>query len=173
MGRITIQEAADKYGCKQSRLYTAITRGKLHSIREMGRVYLEEEELDALFGTPADTPTSSSPLDLNGYQDAAMTTRTEQTYGSSTIVYPTLGLTGEAGEVADKVKKVLRGDNGTREFDDEAREAIAYELGDVLWYAAALAKDLGYDLEDIARMNLRKLQDRQSRDKIHGNGDDR
>ena len=171
MGNITIQDAARKYGCTQSRLYTAIKRNKLRSVRDMGRVYLDEDEMDKLFGTQNDVP--SPVLTLNGYQDLAMTTRTAETYGSSSIVYPTLGLTGEAGEVADKVKKVLRGDNGTREFDDEAREAIAYELGDVLWYAAALAKDLGYDLEDIARMNLRKLQDRQSRDKIHGNGDNR
>lgn len=171
MGNITIQDAARKYGCTQSRLYTAIKRNKLRSVRDMGRVYLDEDEMDKLFGTQTDVP--SPFLTLNGYQDAAMTTRTEQTYGSSAIVYPTLGLTGEAGEVADKVKKVLRGDNGTREFDEEAREAIALELGDVLWYAAALAKDLGYDLEDIARMNLRKLQDRQSRQVIHGNGDNR
>lgn len=171
MGNITIQDAARKYGCTQSRLYTAIKRNKLRSVRDMGRVYLDEDEMDKLFGTQTDVP--SPVLTLNGYQDLAMTTRTEQTYGSSAIVYPTLGLTGEAGEVADKVKKVLRGDNGTREFDEEAREAIAYELGDVLWYAAALAKDLGYDLEDIARMNLRKLQDRQDRQVIHGNGDDR
>lgn len=171
MGNITIQDAARKYGCTQSRLYTAIKRNKLRSVRDMGRVYLDEDEMDKLFGTQTDVP--SPVLTLNGYQDAAMTTRTAETYGSSAIVYPTLGLTGEAGEVADKVKKVLRGDNGTREFDDEAREAIAYELGDVLWYAAALAKDLGYDLEVIARMNLRKLQDRQSRSVIHGNGDNR
>lgn len=171
MGNITIQDAARKYGCTQSRLYTAIKRNKLRSVRDMGRVYLDEDEMDKLFGTQTDVP--SPVLTLNDYQKAAMTTRTEQTYGTGAIVYPTLGLTGEAGEVADKVKKVLRGDNGTREFDEEAREAIAYELGDVLWYAAALAKDLGYDLEDIARMNLRKLQDRQSRQVIHGNGDNR
>lgn len=110
-------------------------------------------------------------MTLNDYQDYAMTTRTADTYGEKEIIYPTLGLTGEAGEVADKVKKVLRDHHG--EFTDEQRKAIAMELGDVMWYAAALAVDLGFTLEEVCAMNLRKLSDRASRGKIHGDGDNR
>lgn len=112
-------------------------------------------------------------MTLNDYQEKAMTTRTAETYGDAAIIYPTLGLTGEAGEVADKVKKVLRGDDGTKEFTDERKHAIALELGDVMWYVAALAHDLGFTLHDIASMNLQKLHLRQIHGKIHGNGDER
>ena len=108
---------------------------------------------------------------LNQYQQFALTYRQSTTCGDSKIIYPTLGLSGEAGEVADKVKKVIR-DNDSH-FTDELKHQIALELGDVLWYVSALASDLGYDLEDIAELNLTKLADRQKRDAIHGSGDNR
>ena len=82
------------------------------------------------------------------------------------IVYPALGLTGEAGEVANKVKKLIR-DGDTFEL----RQSIVDELGDVLWYAAALASDLGCDLGDIALGNLRKLRERKERGALHGSGE--
>lgn len=109
-------------------------------------------------------------MTLNEYQAGAAATRTEETYGAP-IIYPTLGLTGEAGEVADKVKKVIRDNKG--EFTPEKVKEIAYEVGDVLWYVSQLAADLGYSLEEIARMNLEKLAKRNKEDKIHGNGDHR
>ena len=86
------------------------------------------------------------------------------------ITYTTLGLVGEAGEIAEKVKKVIRDKEGNFE---EAKEEIAKELGDVLWYVANLAFELGYDLGDIAAINIQKLVDRQERGKIQGDGDNR
>jgi NTP pyrophosphatase (non-canonical NTP hydrolase) len=85
-------------------------------------------------------------------------------------IYPTLGLCGEAGEVAEKVKKVIR-DHG-HVFDDH-RESIAKELGDVLWYVSQLAYELGYSLDDIAQMNIDKLTSRRDRGALHGEGDNR
>ena len=87
------------------------------------------------------------------------------------IVYPALGLCGEAGETAEKVKKAIRDDGGT--LTEERREAIAAELGDVLWYVAQLATEDGLELEEIAQANLDKLASRQRRAVLHGSGDDR
>ena len=82
------------------------------------------------------------------------------------VVYPTLGLTSEAGEVSDKIKKWLRD-------GDANKEEIAKELGDVLWYAAVLAEDLGFTLSEVATMNLEKLGNRKKRGKLRGSGDNR
>lgn len=87
------------------------------------------------------------------------------------VGYLGLGLTGEAGEVADKIKKVFRDCHG--DFSEKNREEIAKELGDVLWYTAMLAYKLGYSLEDIANINIQKLKDRRERNVINGNGDNR
>jgi NTP pyrophosphatase (non-canonical NTP hydrolase) len=87
------------------------------------------------------------------------------------LVYPALGLCGEAGETAEKVKKAMRDDGGI--LTDERREAVAAELGDVLWYVAQLATEAGLDLEVIAESNLEKLASRQERRVLHGSGDDR
>lgn len=108
-------------------------------------------------------------MTINEYQEGARSTAIYPQ--ESVIVYPTLGLTGEAGEVADKVKKVIRDNN--LEFSAERKHQIALELGDVMWYAAALAHDLGYTLEEVCQMNLDKLASRMQRDKIHGSGDER
>jgi NTP pyrophosphatase (non-canonical NTP hydrolase) len=89
----------------------------------------------------------------------------------SNIVYPALGLCGEAGETAEKVKKAIRDDGGT--LTEERRAAIAAELGDVLWYAAQLATEADLDLEEIATANLEKLASRQRRAVLHGSGDER
>lgn len=86
------------------------------------------------------------------------------------IVYPVLGMTGEAGEVAGKVKKVIR-DYGS--FTDERKREIAKEIGDVLWYCAALSNDLGYSLEEVCLMNIEKVKSRKERGVIGGTGDNR
>jgi NTP pyrophosphatase (non-canonical NTP hydrolase) len=104
------------------------------------------------------------------YQERSRATAVYPDAGSN-IVYPALGLCGEAGETAEKVKKAIRDDAGT--LTEERRAAIAAELGDVLWYAAQLATEAGLDLEEIAEANLEKLASRQRRAVLHGSGDDR
>ena len=86
-------------------------------------------------------------------------------------IYPTLGLAGEAGEVAEKIKKILRDKEG--KVDDVDREEIKKELGDVLWYLTQLATELKIPLEDVATGNLAKLYDRMERGKLSGDGDNR
>ena len=108
-------------------------------------------------------------MELNDYQKRALETAIYPT--EAKIVYPTLGLTGEAGEVADKVKKVIRDFKG--DFSESVRYELAKELGDVLWYIAALSHDLGYTLEEIGEMNNAKLASRKQRGMINGNGDNR
>lgn len=103
-------------------------------------------------------------MSLNEYQK--MAAKTAIYNSTKAILYPALGLAGEAGEVANKVKKILRDD----EFD---RQAIAAEIGDVLWYVAALSRDLNLDLHDIALANLEKLYGRKARGTLGGNGDNR
>lgn len=87
------------------------------------------------------------------------------------VVYPTLGLANEAGEVAGKVKKIFR--DGSGEPTDHDREVIGAELGDVLWYCAQLATELGLSFDDLAQHNIEKLSSRKERGVLGGNGDDR
>lgn len=108
-------------------------------------------------------------MDFKEYQDLAKTTAI---YPSNyKLVYPALGLAGEAGEVAEKVKKLIRDTNGM--VTDTFRESIKKELGDVLWYISAIASDLNMDLQDIAITNYNKLKSRQERNQISGSGDNR
>ena len=108
-------------------------------------------------------------MNVKEYQDRALATAI---YGAGhSITYPTLGMCGEAGEVADKVKKVLRDRDG--DFSDEVKANLIAEVGDVLWYVNALARDLGYTLEQVMEMNLNKLESRKARNMIHGSGDNR
>lgn len=83
------------------------------------------------------------------------------------IIYPALGLSGEAGEIAEKIKKWLRGD---RELD---KEGLLKELGDPLWYITSLADDLGYTLQDVIDANVEKLTSRKERGVLKGSGDNR
>lgn len=108
-------------------------------------------------------------MNLNVYHQSA------QEFANYPIVaplaYPTLGLAGEAGELANKVKKVIRDDNS--QLTSKAKQAIILELGDCLWYISAIAGELGVSLDTVARLNLTKLRDRQRRGKISGSGDNR
>lgn len=87
------------------------------------------------------------------------------------VLYPALGLVGEAGEVANKVKAIFRDHEGT--LPPDLRGALLNELGDVLWYVALLARDLGAFLEAVAEGNLGKLASRKARRALKGSGDDR
>ena len=109
-------------------------------------------------------------MELNDYQRESRQTALYPDVGSNAI-YPTLGLVGEAGEVADKVKKILRDKKGV--FDKDSKDEIKLELGDVLWYISQLSSELGYELEEIANSNLQKLKDRKARGQIGGSGDTR
>lgn len=86
------------------------------------------------------------------------------------LAYAALGVNGEAGEVAEKVKKAWRDDG---EITPERRALILKEVGDTLWYCAAVATELEASLGDVALDNLEKLADRRARDKLHGSGDER
>lgn len=108
-------------------------------------------------------------MTFDEYQDAAQETAVyPDQYG---VMYPALGLAGEAGEVANKVKKLYR-DHGGRLSREDA-DSIASEIGDVLWYCAALCNDLGVNLDTVAAENLRKLSNRKAGGTISGSGDER
>ena len=109
-------------------------------------------------------------MELNHYQRESRKTALYPDVGRNPI-YPTLGLVGEAGEVADKVKKILRDNKGV--FDKDRKDAIKFELGDVLWYISQLSSELGFELEEIANSNLQKLNSRKFRGQIQGSGDNR
>ena len=109
-------------------------------------------------------------MDFADYQQRSRATAVYPGAGDN-LLYPTLGLCGEAGEVAEKVKKMVRDDDGV--LTPERREALAKELGDVLWYVAQVATEADLDLQAVADANLRKLLSRQQRGVLQGSGDER
>ena len=109
-------------------------------------------------------------VQLSDYQKRSRATAVYPDSGDN-LTYPALGLCGEAGECAEKVKKAIRDDGGV--LSDERRAALAAELGDVLWYAAQLATEAGLDLDEIAEDNLAKLLSRRDRGVLQGSGDAR
>lgn len=113
-------------------------------------------------------PTTS--MNINEYQQKAIETAIYPNLGNN-LPYVSLGLSGETGEVAEKVKKLIRDKGGV--LTDPYREAIALEASDVCWYLAMLAYELDYSLEEIFQMNLDKLASRAQRGVLSGNGDNR
>jgi NTP pyrophosphatase (non-canonical NTP hydrolase) len=105
-------------------------------------------------------------MELSDYQ--RLSRRTAVYPKEAGLGYPTLGLAGEAGEVADQVKRIIRDDGGV--LTRERRDALAGELGDVLWYLAQLATELDLDLDELAEANLEKLLSRQRRGVLSGSG---
>lgn len=109
--------------------------------------------------------------DFDDYQKAARSTAIyPQNYA---VVYPALGLAGETGEVAEKIKKVIRDGPGLAAMTNEQRDRLAKELGDVLWYVANLACDLQLSLSGIAELNVIKLRQREQTGTLRGSGDER
>ena len=106
-------------------------------------------------------------MNINEYQQQA----SETAIYKDKLIYPTLGLAGEAGEIANKVKKILRDSSGN--LQESVREDLICELGDVLWYVAALATDLKTELSEVANKNIEKLNSRKNRGTIGGSGDNR
>ena len=110
-------------------------------------------------------------MNFNDYQKQALTTVLSTNDYFKDTLHWVLGLNGESGEVAEKVKKIIRDKNG--EISEEDKIELGKELGDVLWYIAVFANQLGLSLDDIAADNLKKLADRQKRNVLKGSGDNR
>ena len=111
-------------------------------------------------------------MKIDEYQEQALKTAIYPNQGEfGGLCYAVLGLTNESGEVAGKLKKVLRDADGI--LDDDRKNQMFMELGDVLWYVAVVAKELGCSLESVAQYNLDKLHSRQERGQIKGDGDTR
>jgi len=108
-------------------------------------------------------------MNFNEYQEIAKTTAVFTTIGEP-FVYPALGLAGETGEVLEKIKKSFR-DGVVR--DAEWTKSVGKELGDVLWYLAILADQLGLTLQEVVDLNIEKIKSREAKGTLHGNGDDR
>jgi NTP pyrophosphatase (non-canonical NTP hydrolase) len=87
------------------------------------------------------------------------------------LAYLALGVAGESGEVAEKIKKIIRNDEGA--ISEEKRESLKHEIGDVLWYLAMLSRELGFSFEEAADANVKKLADRAARGVIKSTGDQR
>lgn len=114
-------------------------------------------------------------MHINDYQSEARETAIYPGYNDTTsifgLAYTAMGLAGEAGEVSNKVKKIIRDDDGV--ITGVHRVQIAAELGDVLWYVAQTASQLGYSLSYVAEMNLDKLAARAANGTLQGSGDNR
>lgn len=111
---------------------------------------------------------------FNEYQQAALGTASYPDKGEN-LIYPALGLAGESGEAVDKIKKLWRNKGITKgkDLSEEDRVELLKEIGDALWYIAALATEAGATLHDVAMLNIKKLQDRRERGVINSQGDNR
>jgi NTP pyrophosphatase (non-canonical NTP hydrolase) len=109
-------------------------------------------------------------MNFNEYQQKSRKTAKYPVIGH-TVIYPTLGLVNEAGEVAGKIKKIFRDKGG--EISEETRSALKAELGDVLWYIAQVCTELELSMDEVATYNIEKLYSRLERGTIRGDGDER
>jgi len=113
-------------------------------------------------------------MNFSEYQKESRVTAKYPEAGDN-FVYPTLGLAGEAGEFAEKIKKLMRDKDIHKpsQVTDETKQEVLKELGDVLWYTAQLATEFGVDLNEVADMNIKKLRSRMDRGVLGGSGDNR
>jgi NTP pyrophosphatase (non-canonical NTP hydrolase) len=109
-------------------------------------------------------------MQFSDYQTKSRRTAQYPVIGHA-VIYPTLGLTNEAGEVAGKIKKIFRDKGGV--IGEAERETLVGELGDVLWYLAQVCTELEVSLDEVAEHNIEKLYSRLERGKIGGDGDNR
>lgn len=110
-------------------------------------------------------------MTFDEYQKRAITTALFTGDEFMDLLHWTLGVGGEAGEITEKIKKIVRDKHG--EINETDREDLMKEVGDVLWYLAVLARHLGYSFDEVAETNLAKLKSRQVRGKLSGKGDNR
>lgn len=110
-------------------------------------------------------------MTFDEYQKKALTTVLSTDDQFKDLLHWVLGINGESGEIAEKVKKIIRDKKGV--VSEEDKRELAKEIGDVLWYLAVFAEELGVQLEDVAAQNLDKLQSRKQRGVLGGSGDNR
>jgi len=109
-------------------------------------------------------------MNFKEYQEKSRETAIYPNVGDN-FIYPTLGLSSEAGEIANKVKKILRDEGGIA--SEEKKHELSKELGDILWYVSQLVSEFKLSLDDVANLNIEKLQSRKQRGKLQGSGDNR
>lgn len=112
-----------------------------------------------------------SKLSFDDYQKQAIKTAINQDEDFKNLMYRTLGLVGEAGEIAEKIKKIIRDKDSKISVDD--KQEIIKEMGDVLWYLQALADSLDVSFSAVAEINLDKIHSRKNRGVTRGSGDNR
>jgi NTP pyrophosphatase (non-canonical NTP hydrolase) len=110
-------------------------------------------------------------MNLDEYQKQALTTVLATEDKFKDLLHWVLGINGESGEIAEKVKKIIRDKNG--QVSEADKQELAKEIGDVLWYLAVFADQLGFSFNDVAQQNLDKLQSRKKRGVLKGSGDNR
>ena len=110
-------------------------------------------------------------LKINDYQKEAHKFAFYMGLENGDYRYPVMGLAEESGEVCGKFAKAVRDNNGI--IDEERKQAIKKELGDVCWFVSEISTLLGFSLEEVMQGNLDKLASRKERGVLHGSGDDR
>ena len=115
--------------------------------------------------------TAIDKMSLQEYQSWCLKTSDALGKGEDRLIIAAMGVAGEAGEVAEKMKKMMR-DNG-KKIDEDFCFALSKEIGDVMWYCAVLAAEIGYDLQEVAVTNIKKVESRLERGVVAGNGDNR